>query len=85
VLSQLYHSVLLHNVQVMGVKQENSARRFLALVDEFYERRVKLVISAQSDMFSIYQGEQLQFEYQRCLSRLQEMQSEDYLKEAHLP
>lgn len=38
-LSRLYHTVLLHNVTVMGSKEENAARRFLALVDEFYERR----------------------------------------------
>lgn len=84
-LSRLYHSVILYNVQVMGPLKENTARRFLALVDEFYERHVKLVISAEASMFEIYQGERLKFEYQRCLSRLQEMQSEEYLKLPHLP
>lgn len=83
-LSRLYHTVLLHNVTVMGTKEENAARRFLALVDEFYERRVKLVIAAQTSMFELYQGEHLKFEYQRCLSRLQEMQSEAYLSLPHL-
>ncbi len=84
-LSRLYHSVILYNVQVMGPLKENTARRFLALVDEFYERHVKLVIGAEMSMFEIYQGERLKFEYQRCLSRLQEMQSEEYLKLPHLP
>ncbi|WP_431224878.1 cell division protein ZapE [Serratia sp. L9] len=84
-LSRLYHSVMLYNVRVMGPLKENTARRFLALVDEFYERRVKLVIAAEVPMFEIYQGEQLKFEFQRCLSRLQEMQSEEYLKLPHLP
>lgn len=84
VLSRLYHTVLLHNVMTMGMKEENTARRFLALVDEFYERRIKLIISAQASMFDIYQGEHLKFEYQRCLSRLQEMQSEEYLRQPHL-
>ncbi|RJK67071.1 cell division protein ZapE [Serratia marcescens] len=84
-LSRLYHSVILYNVQVMGPLKENTARRFLALVDEFYERHVKLVIGAEASMFEIYQGERLKFEYQRCLSRLQEMQSEEYLKLPHLP
>ncbi|AEF47549.1 AFG1-family ATPase [Serratia sp. AS12] len=84
-LSRLYHSVILYNVQVMGPLKENTARRFLALVDEFYERHVKLVIAAEASMFDIYQGERLKFEYQRCLSRLQEMQSEEYLKLPHLP
>lgn len=84
-LSRLYHSVILYNVRVMGPLKENTARRFLALVDEFYERHVKLVIAAEASMFDIYQGERLKFEYQRCLSRLQEMQSEEYLKLPHLP
>lgn len=84
-LSRRYHTVFIHNVSVMGRSQESTARRFLALVDEFYERHVKLIISAQCAMDTLYQGEQLKFEYQRCLSRLQEMQSEDYLSLAHLP
>ncbi len=83
-LSRLYHTMLLHNVTVMETKEENTARRFLALVDECYDRRIKLIISAQASMFEIYQGEHLKFEYQRCLSRLQEMQSEEYLRQPHL-
>ncbi|SPW13158.1 AFG1-like ATPase [Cronobacter sakazakii] len=50
----------------------------------FYERQVKLVVSADAPLDDIYQGEQLQFEFKRCLSRLQEMQSEEYLKRPHL-
>ncbi|MGE4800137.1 cell division protein ZapE [Yersinia hibernica] len=84
-LSKLYHTVLLHNVHRMATQDENTARRFLALVDEFYERRVKLIIAAEASMFEIYCGERLKFEYQRCLSRLQEMQSEEYLSLPHLP
>ncbi|MBS6211312.1 MAG: cell division protein ZapE, partial [Proteus hauseri] len=55
-----------------------------ALVDEFYERKVKLIINANVEMNEIYQGDFLRFEYQRCLSRLQEMQSEEYLVQPHL-
>lgn len=84
-LSRRFHSVLLYNVPVMIYKTEDQARRFLALVDEFYERHVKLVVSAEASLFEIYQGARLKFEYQRCVSRLQEMQSEEYLRLAHLP
>ncbi|MEY0765024.1 MULTISPECIES: cell division protein ZapE [Providencia] len=83
-LSNCYHTVLLYNVPVMGTTDENPARRFLALIDEFYERKVKLFINAEVPMESLYQGKLLAFEYQRCLSRLQEMQSEEYLKIPHL-
>ncbi|MDR7343588.1 cell division protein ZapE [Pantoea alhagi] len=83
-LSRRFHSVLLLDVPVMRARSEDRARRFLALVDEFYERHVKLVVSAEASLFEIYQGERLKFEYQRCLSRLQEMQSEEYLRSTHL-
>jgi len=83
-LSQMFHTVLLFDVRVMTPLMESEARRFIALVDEFYERHVKLVISADAPLHEIYRGERLKFEFQRCLSRLQEMQSEDYLAREHL-
>ncbi len=84
-LSRLFHTVMLFDVPVMTPQMESEARRFIALVDEFYERHVKLVVSAAAPLHEIYQGERLKFEFQRCLSRLQEMQSEEYLKRAHMP
>ncbi|QLY71312.1 AFG1 family ATPase [Citrobacter freundii] len=83
-LSRLFHTVLLSDVPVMTPLMESEARRFIALVDEFYERHVKLVVSAAVPLYEIYRGERLKFEFQRCLSRLQEMQSEEYLKREHL-
>ncbi len=74
-LSRLFHTVMLYDVPVMTPLLESEARRFIALVDEFYERHVKLVVSAEVELYNIYQGERLKFEFQRCLSRLQEMQS----------
>ena len=84
-LSRQFHTVMLFNVPVMNISNENEARRFIALVDEFYERRVKLLVSAETNFSDIYQGERLKFEFQRCLSRLQEMQSEEYLCLEHMP
>ncbi|HEM8688521.1 TPA: AFG1 family ATPase [Citrobacter koseri] len=84
-LSRLFHTVLLFDVPVMTPLMESEARRFIVLVDEFYERHVKLVVSADAPLYEIYQGERLKFEFQRCLSRLQEMQSEEYLKRSHMP
>lgn len=83
-LSHLYHTILLANVVQMGVDKDDAARRFIALVDEFYERNVKLIISAEVDMASLYTDGSLVFEFKRCLSRLQEMQSHDYLASEHL-
>ncbi len=84
-ISRLYHTVLLANVKQMGVDNDDATRRFIALVDEFYERNVKLIISAQVALEQLYSSGRLQFEFKRCLSRLQEMQSHDYLALEHLP
>jgi len=84
-ISQLYHTVLLANVTQMGADCDDSTRRFIALVDEFYERNVKLIMSAEYPLEQLYSGGRLNFEFKRCLSRLQEMQSHDYLASEHLP
>ncbi|WP_206485178.1 cell division protein ZapE [Thalassotalea sp. G2M2-11] len=84
-LSRIYHTVLLANVKQMDVDCDDAARRFIAMVDEFYERNVKLIISAEVAMEQLYHHGGLAFEFKRCLSRLQEMQSHDYLASEHLP
>lgn len=58
--------------QLRGLDDE--ARRFIALVDEFYDRGVRLIIAAEVDIAELYQGTQLNFEFARCRSRLFEMQ-----------
>jgi len=84
-ISRIYHTVLLANVKTMNQDNDDIARRFIAMVDEFYERHVKLIISAEVAMESLYQGGRLEFEFKRCISRLQEMQSHEYLGRQHLP
>ncbi|KHT62572.1 ATPase [Photobacterium gaetbulicola] len=84
-LSQLYHTVLLSGVIQMAEDDSDAARRFIALVDEFYERNVKLILSAEVDLAQLYRGKRLAFEFKRCCSRLIEMQSHDYLASPHLP
>ena len=83
-ISREYQTVLLANVVQMDETKDDIARRFIAMVDEFYERKVKLIISAEVDMEYLYSNGRLMFEFQRCLSRLQEMQSRDYLSQAHI-
>lgn len=82
-LAREYHTVLLSDVPVMGSHNDDAARRFINLVDEFYDRCVKLVVSAEADMLSLYGSGRLNFEFQRTQSRLQEMQSHDYLAREH--
>jgi len=82
-LAMVYHAVLLSHVPQMGVKKEDAARRFISLVDEFYDHSVKLIISAAVPITELYQGERLRFEFERTQSRLLEMQSHDYLAGCH--
>lgn len=84
-LSRLYHTVLVSNVPQLTVNLENQARRFIALVDEFYDRRVKLILSAAVGPSDLYRGKKLVHDFARTRSRLEEMQSREYLAEAHRP
>jgi len=82
-VSRLYHAVLISNVEQMGRNNDDTARRFIALVDEFYGRNVKLIMSAAVPIEKLYTEGQLSFEFRRCVSRLQEMQSQEYLASEH--
>ncbi|MBR8845464.1 MULTISPECIES: cell division protein ZapE [Pseudoalteromonas] len=83
-ISRLYNTVILSNVKQMGQQNDDAARRFIALVDEFYERNVTLIISAAAPITELYTEGTLNFEFKRCISRLQEMQSHEYLAKEHL-
>lgn len=84
-LAKEYHSVLIDNVPELTSDIEDGARRFITLIDEFYDRNIKVAIVANRPMASLYSGKKLSFEFQRTLSRLIEMQSVEYLGREHLP
>ncbi len=84
-LARLFQTVLIGNVPRFGEQKEDQARRFISLVDEFYDRSVKLILSAESPILELYHGRRLAFEFQRTESRLQEMQSKEYLSRQHKP
>ncbi|MDH3337706.1 MAG: cell division protein ZapE [Gammaproteobacteria bacterium] len=83
-IARWYPTVIVSGVPALGSELENQARRFIALVDEFYDRRVKLIIAAATSVDSLYAGKRLAFEFERTVSRLIEMQSTDYLAAPHL-
>ncbi|WP_227367988.1 cell division protein ZapE [Halomonas sp. M20] len=84
-LSREFHTVLVSGVPRMGTSHEDQARRFISMVDEFYDRGVKLLMSAAAPIDQLYHGDKLAFEFERTLSRLQEMQSQEYLALPHQP
>ncbi|TLF49657.1 AFG1 family ATPase [Halomonas urmiana] len=84
-LAREFHSVLVSNVTRMSGTTDDRTRRFINMVDEFYDRGVKLLMSAEVPAEELYRDGRLEFEFQRTLSRLQEMQSHDYLALPHKP
>ncbi|MGE5625703.1 MAG: cell division protein ZapE [Bacillota bacterium] len=84
-IARSFHTVLLSGVPIFGADTEDAARRFIALVDEFYDRRVKLALTAAAAPEKLYAGKRLAFEFQRAASRLAEMQTKEYLSLPHLP
>jgi len=84
-IARNYQSVFVSGIPVMDTLREDEARRFIALIDELYDRCVKLVVSAAAPPDQLYRGERLLLEFQRAASRLTEMQSEEYLTREHRP
>jgi cell division protein ZapE len=82
-LADTFHTVFLSDIPLLDASTDDAARRLISLVDEFYDRGVKLVVSAAAAPASLYRGERLAFEFRRTASRLVEMQSESYLARAH--
>jgi len=82
-LAQSFNTVLISGVPQFSPQMEDAARRFVHLIDEFYDHGVNLVISAAAAPAGLYRGERLRAEFARTQSRLIEMQSTDYLARAH--
>lgn len=84
-LARQFHTVLISDVPVMDGNSSDMARRFINMIDEFYDRNVKVVISAEAGPSALYTGDRLSFEFDRTVSRLVEMQSREYLAQPHKP
>ena len=84
-IARTHHSVFVSGVPQFDASRDDEARRFVSLVDEFYDRGVKLVVTAAAPPAELYRGERLAFEFARTASRLAEMQTHAYLERPHRP
>lgn len=82
-IANQFGTVLVDNVPALNDTMSDPTLRFIYMVDEFYDRRVKLLVRAEQSILQLYDGQKLAFEIERTRSRLLEMQSEDYLGQAH--
>ncbi|MCO4786451.1 cell division protein ZapE [Marinomonas atlantica] len=84
-IAKLYSTIIISDLPQFDSSRDDMARRFINLIDEFYDRHVKVIISSEVGIADIYTGTRLAFEYDRTVSRLLEMQSEEYLSLEHRP
>ena len=82
-LARFFNTLILTDIRQMSRDDDDVARRFVLLVDVLYDHRVKLICSAAVAPDQLYTGNRLAFEFERTVSRLIEMQSREYLGEAH--
>lgn len=82
-IARRYHTVVLVGVPKLGPEKRNEAARFVTLIDALYEHKVKLIAIADAEPADLYQSGDGRFEFDRTISRLMEMQSNDYLAIGH--
>lgn len=75
-----YHTVFVEGVPTLGYDRRNEAKRLMILIDTLYEAGTKLVMTADALPDELYRGHDYAFEFKRTVSRLQEMQSAEYLR-----
>ncbi|MCY7398846.1 MAG: cell division protein ZapE [Sphingomonas bacterium] len=82
-IAQRFHTIFLVGVPVLTRENRNEAARFVTLIDALYEHRVKLLAAADAEPAALYPQGDGRFEFDRTVSRLEEMQSADYLEQGH--
>jgi cell division protein ZapE len=82
-IARAFHTVILVGIPRMGPENRNEAIRFTKLIDALYEHRVKLFVTAAAAPEVLYRSGEGAFEFERTVSRLNEMQSADYMALGH--
>ena len=82
-IAQAYHTVIIVGIPKMGPDKRNEAARFVTLIDALYENRVKLLATADAEPEALYEAGTGRFEFERTVSRLNEMRSAEYLALGH--
>ena len=82
-IARRFHTVILVGIPRLGPENRNEAARFVTLIDALYEHNVKLLAAADAEPAELYEKGDGRFEFDRTVSRLMEMRSDDYLAEGH--
>jgi cell division protein ZapE len=82
-IAQRFHTIIIVGIPVLGPEKRNEAARFVTLIDALYEHRVKLIAAADAEPAQLYPLGDGAFEFERTVSRLEEMRSSQYLAQGH--
>jgi cell division protein ZapE len=82
-IARRFHTVILVGVPKLGPENRNEAARFVTLIDALYEHKVKLFAAADAEPVELYEKGDGRFEFERTVSRLMEMRSDEYLARGH--
>ncbi len=82
-IARRFHTVILVGIPKLGPENRNEAARFVTLIDALYEHKVKLLAAADAEPQHLYESGDGRFEFERTVSRLMEMRSDEYLAEGH--
>jgi cell division protein ZapE len=82
-VARRFHTIILVGIPRLGPENRNEAARFVQLIDSLYEHKVKLLAAADAPPGELYEKGDGRFEFERTISRLEEMRSDDYLEQGH--
>ena len=85
VIASRFHTVMIDDIPRLEAAERDAAKRFVVLVDSLYEHKVNLFATAAAEPGALYTEGDTAFEFERTVSRLMEMQAEDYLDSPHIP
>lgn len=84
-IAEHFHTVLLSNIPVMNEQDDAAVKRFVHLIDAIYDHNVKFLATATAEPEKLYRGKRMKFAFDRTISRLTEMGTEQYLRLSHNP
>lgn len=82
-IASYFKTVLISNIPKMDSNMDDAARRFINLIDTFYDMNVNIVVSSAAEPERLYSGNKLSFEFDRAVSRINEMQTTKYIESEH--
>jgi cell division protein ZapE len=82
-VARRFHTIILVGIPRLGPENRNEAARFVQLIDALYEHKVKLLAAADAPPGELYEKGDGRFEFERTISRLEEMRSDEYLEQGH--